>query len=238
MFKSQHSLNIFFLNQSIMNREFSKLNGYENPSKINTILTKLNSKCGENIVVYQKEVAYKNKKHRNYETNEFATSSEMVRTCSLNRTKTNIFLVACSEPKGNIHTYDAQYKNTPLEIVARKNREKTIDWHSQAIVYSNQELFIYDNLFNIQKDPYKTRMLNKFPFRSKIKDFLEYAKRDGLPIKKIFACGHDIVANCRGMALSFIKGLVNATMNITFHEISQGNLCEESFQLLTNKTSI
>lgn len=221
-----------------MDKEFAKLNGYENPSKINKFLTTLNSKCGENMKVYQKEVAYKNKKHRKNETIELATSSEMVRTCSLNRTKTNIFLVACAEPKGNIYTYDAQYKKTPLEIVARKNREHTIDWHSQTIVYKNEELFLYDNLFNIQKDPYKTRMLNKFPFRSKITDFLEYAKRDGLPIKKIFACGHNIVANCRGMALSFIKALVNSTLNITYHEISQGKLCQDSFELLTNKTNM
>lgn len=214
---------------------FSRINGYENPATINGMLQSISLLTNGSVKVFDKEVAFKSEFSRNaycqdlhnrgiHDHNpwEYATSSQM--TKSINRDGT-LFLTSCRETTANSLTHAAFLKHDDIDVIAEKNKNNMLPWHSGVIYYKQGILYYFEPRLQIESEEFKSRTIT-FKFRARIIDFID--NNQGIAIYKIFIGGDNVRGNCRKKSLEFIANIVNsqksgqACKKYLFYEFKKG----------------
>lgn len=136
-----------------------------------------------------------------------------------------LFLTSCRETTANLYTHAALLKEDSLAVIAEKNRNNNLDWHSGVIFYKKGVVYFYDPRFAIESEEFKWRVL-QFKFRARLMDFI--SNNQGIPINQIFVGGDNMRGNCRKKSLSFIQDVVNgvklkkACETVLFYEFKKG----------------
>lgn len=212
---------------------YNRINGLEPPEVVNGFLRDLNEKANGQILIYDKEVAFRTPKSRKLHcekfdenSNDYGTSRDMVRYARNNRTTTTVFLLANKQTSANKYTLD--YKNNGnYNEVSEANRNQLLDWHNQILIYKQPNVFVFDSMFDDNDSLFHNRTLTG-NLKSRINDFRSYAKECSLPVNKVFIGGPGKVGNCRKLCFMFLKDFVKkkaqqlAFTAIKFFEFTRG----------------
>lgn len=232
---------------------FQRINGYESPNEVNSILQSLNAHGMGKIKVFGKEIAFKSEFSRTTYCNrmkeletegqdveEFGTSSQMVKFAR--KSGEFVFLCACNETSANSFTHAYSSRTIPrLEDVARRNAAHTLDWHNTVIFYVDGTVFFFDPRMDIKSAEYSSRSIS-FKFKERLMDFLHNKER--LKVQKIFVGCSNVRGNCRKLCFKFLLDIVNARIvgkqceNYIFYEFSKGSREPSGNRLLATLSAI
>lgn len=202
-----------------LKQKLNRINGYESPAKVNSILEALNTLGSNRVRVFLKEVCFKTASSRavyctrmrqlkidGHIEEAFGTASEMMKAAK--RSREILILCACRETTANKHTY--AYTSglvASLEEVSEKNAAQLLDWHDVVLYYVNRDLYCFDPRLDITSSEYSCRTLT-FKLKERLIDFVN--NNENLKVDNIYIAGCKVPGNCRKLSLKFILDVVNA----------------------------
>lgn len=208
----------FAINISREIDKISNISGNDKAATVNKKLQKLKDLAGNSCIVCDKEIRFRNPKHRKQHCKQFKQNEEefgLITQFDKVKNSGAIFLVATRPTRATkcLDGYEEATEAEKEELIS-DNGQGLLPWHSQVLLFKENVLYVYDSNFDDTDVRFASRLITRLNFRDKILRFLDRMEVNKRVVNKIFVGGggNTEAGICRTLSFQFMKDYVKAAV--------------------------